>query len=68
MEELMNKAQNGLANAMGGVTFPMTKDDVLSQARNKHLPPEILDDLSKIPDGTYNSISELISAAVKVSH
>ena len=69
MDELMRKAGSVIKELPGefteGMIFPADKDQILDQARKKHLPGEVVDQLEKIPDKKYSNIGELISEAVK---
>lgn len=58
----------GTLNPVGGLMFPATRDDVIALARRKHLPPEVVQELHRIPDKVYNNIGEVIAAASNFSH
>ncbi len=65
----MRKAGSGIRELPGdfteGMIFPADKDQILEQARKKHLPGDVMHQLEKIPDKKYNNIGELVSEAVK---
>ncbi|MFI5383707.1 MAG: DUF2795 domain-containing protein [Methanosarcina thermophila] len=42
--------------------FPMTKDQILEQARSKNVSSDIVEDLQMIPDREYESADSLIRA------
>ncbi|MFY9539719.1 MAG: DUF2795 domain-containing protein [Methanosarcina flavescens] len=42
--------------------FPMTKDQILEQARSKNVSCDIMEDLQMIPDREYESADSLIRA------
>ena len=47
-----------------GLLFPATKDQIVSHAREKHLPKEVIEKIEKLPDKTYDNIGEMISSAM----
>ena len=66
----MNKIRSASASGMkdlagGGMTFPVSKDEIVDNARRQHLPPEVLGRLERIPDKEYDNIGELVREAGK---
>ena len=73
MDDIMKQLGHGQESASGGlgfseeIAFPATKDQILDQARKKHLPPDVLQQLERLPDKKYDNVSDLIASAVKGS-
>lgn len=64
-EKTKSFAENEVGNLGGCLNFPASKDEIIAQARNKHLPPEVMKQLEDMPDKKYNNLGEMISAAVR---
>lgn len=45
-----------------GIQFPATKQDIISYARNREAPADILDALHEIPDMDYQSMENIWEA------
>ncbi len=55
-----------LAQFLGGINFPCSKQDLINHARRRNAPQEVLNTLQQIPDRTYNSMSDVMSGVGKV--
>jgi hypothetical protein len=60
----LNKAESyvddKVKNSTSGMKFPASKDQVVQYAREKHLPPDVISRLEKLPDKTYDSAAEMV--------
>ena len=69
MDEIMKQLGHGQEERPLGfreeIAFPATKEQILDQARKKHLPPDVFQTLEKLPDKKYDNVSDLIASAVK---
>lgn len=65
----LNKAESyaddKMKDSTSGMKFPASKDEVVQYAREKHLPPDVISRLEKLPDKTYDSAAEMVVAAAK---
>ena len=57
-------AGNEFAGYTEGFAFPATRDDIIAQARRKHIPEDVVSHLQALPDRTFDSVSDLIQAVV----
>lgn len=57
----------GVMKPGGGLIFPANRDEITRLAQEKHLPPDVISSLQKIPDREYANIGELVAAVSKVS-
>jgi len=55
-----------VAEFLGGISFPCSKQDLITHARRKNAPKEVLDTLQRIPERTYNSMADVMSGVGKV--
>jgi hypothetical protein len=51
--------------ALGGVSYPATRDQLVEHARGKNASRDILDALQSIPDQEYGGPSEVSKAVAK---
>jgi hypothetical protein len=51
--------------ALGGISYPATKDQLIEHARGKNASGDILDALRGIPDKEYNGPNEVSKAVAK---
>ena len=51
--------------ALGGVSYPATKDQLIEHARGKNASKDILDALQSIPDREYDGPNEVSKAVAK---
>ena len=58
---------DGVQGSGGWLIFPTDRDGIIELARKKHLPPDVIEGLQKIPDKVYNNIGEVVAAASKFS-
>jgi hypothetical protein len=66
----LNKSESYADNKMkdlSGMNFPASKDEVVSYAKSKHLPPDVISRLERLPDKTYDNVAEMVVAAAKGS-
>jgi hypothetical protein len=54
-----------MKDSASGMKFPASKDEIVSFARQQHLPTEVISQLEKIPDKKYDSLGEMIAAAAR---
>lgn len=66
MAEYKGVSPTNIAHFLGGINFPCSKQDLLRHARQKNAPREVLDTLERIPDRTYNSMSDVMSGVGKI--
>lgn len=64
-EKAQSYSEGSLGDYTSGLTYPATKDDIIAQARRKHMPEEIISRLEKMPDKKYENVGDVISSAVK---
>jgi len=57
--------QGIMKDSASGMKFPASKDEIVSFARQQHLPTEVISQLEKIPDKKYDSLGEMIAAAAR---
>jgi Protein of unknown function (DUF2795) len=50
---------------LSGMDYPATKDQLLEHAKGKGAPSEIMDELSRIPDGEYDGPNRVSSAVAQ---
>jgi hypothetical protein len=51
--------------ALGGVSYPASKDQLIEHARGKNASKDILDALQSIPDQEYDGPNEVSKAVAK---
>jgi hypothetical protein len=51
--------------ALGGISYPATKDQLVEHARGKNASKDILDALQHIPDREYDGPNEVSKAVAK---
>jgi hypothetical protein len=51
--------------ALGGVSYPATKDQLIDHARGKNASQDILDALRSIPDQEYDGPNEVSKAVAR---
>jgi len=51
--------------ALGGISYPSTKDQLIEHARGKNASGDILDALQNIPDQEYDGPNEVSKAVAK---
>ncbi len=51
--------------ALGGISYPATKDQLIEHARGKNAAKDILDALRDIPDREYDGPNEVSKAVAK---
>lgn len=56
-----------IRNYTSGMKFPASKDEVVTYAKSKHLPPDVVSRLENLPDKTYDNVAEMVVAAAKGS-
>jgi len=62
--EMSRFAEENYPSFSDSFTFPATKDDIVAQARRKHLPEDVVERLEKIGERTYGNVSDLVAAVV----
>jgi hypothetical protein len=50
---------------LSGVDYPATKDQLVEHARSRSAPEEIIDQLSSLPDDTYDGPNKVSRAIAK---
>ena len=58
----MRASASSMQEIFRDMKFPMTKDQILEQARSKNVSSDIMEDLQMIPDREYESADSLIRA------
>jgi hypothetical protein len=58
----MRVSASSMQEIFRDMKFPMTKDQILEQARSKNVSSDIVEDLQMIPDREYESADSLIRA------
>lgn len=58
----MRASASSMLEIFRDMKFPMTKDQILEQARSKNVSSDIMEDLQMIPDREYESADSLIRA------
>lgn len=51
--------------ALGGISYPASRDQLIEHAREKHASQDILDALQGIPDREYDGPNEVSKAVAK---
>jgi hypothetical protein len=51
--------------ALGGISYPATRDQLVEHAQGKHASQDILDALRDIPDREYDGPAEVSKAVAK---
>ena len=51
--------------ALGGISYPATKDQLIEHARDKNAGQDILDALQNIPDQEYDGPNEVSKAVAR---
>ena len=47
---------------LGGLDFPVSKDDLIFRARENNAPEPILSELDRLPEQTYGNVREVSKA------
>jgi hypothetical protein len=51
--------------ALGGISYPATKDQLVEHAKGKHAGQDVLDALQGLPDREYDGPNEVSKAVAK---
>lgn len=48
-----------IADALDGISYPITKDDILAYARERNAPEDVLEQLEEMDSDYYHSLDEV---------
>jgi len=55
-----------ISKYLSGINFPCSKEELINHARRNNAPENVLQTLRRIPDRTYNSMSDVMSGVGRV--
>ncbi len=71
MQEWTHSAESGVEEKVRGIgsgmRFPASKSEIIAHAQNQHLPREVISQLQKLPDRTYDNLGDMVSSAVRAA-
>jgi len=54
-----------ISEHLQGLTFPVTKEQIIAHMKQKNAPGAVIDQLNKLPDRTYHSATDLAEQSAK---
>jgi|GEM_PF-5668296 len=60
LKKVENYSQEQYSEFAGNMTWPASKDEIVSRLRQQHAPDFVIKQAEKLPDKRYNSIGEVV--------